>query len=41
MSSSYNIISSSNESTVVSEYKPETKRQESYQTEAQLEAEFE
>lgn len=36
----FNIVAQSNESTVVSEYKPETKRSEAYQSEAELEREF-
>ena len=40
MSSSYNIIISTSESTVVSEYEPQTKRSDAYQSEAALEAAF-
>ena len=40
MSSSYNIIISTPESTVVSEYEPQTKRSDAYQSEAALEAAF-
>lgn len=40
MDSTYNIVLSSNESTVVTEYIPEKKRSEAYQSEAALEAEF-
>ena len=36
----FNIITESNESTVVTEYTPVEKNAKSYQTEAQLEAEF-
>lgn len=36
----FNIVAQSSESTVVSEYKPEVKRSESYQSEAELEKEF-
>ena len=36
----FNIVAQSNESTVVSEYKPEVKRSEAYQSEAELEKEF-
>lgn len=38
--SKYNIIASSNESTVVSEYTPETNRATGYQSEADMEKEF-
>ncbi len=38
--STYNIIASSNESTVVTEYIPESKRSDSYQSEAELESEL-
>lgn len=38
--STYNIISSGNESTVVTEYIPEEKKSTSYQSEAELEKEF-
>ncbi len=38
--STYNIIASTPESTVVAEYTPETRRSESYQSEAALEREF-
>ena len=38
--SEFNIVLASNESTVVSEYTPEGKRSESYQSEAELEKEF-
>lgn len=37
MTSSYNIVASTNQSTVVSEYIPETKKSDSYQSEAELE----
>ena len=40
MASSYNIVASTNQSTVVSEYIPDSKRSDSYQTEAELEQEF-
>ena len=40
MTSSYNIVASTNQSTVVSEYIPETKKSDSYQSEAELEKEF-
>lgn len=36
----YNVVSESEESTVVSEYKSEEKRSDSYQSEADLEREF-
>ena len=36
----FNIVAQSSESTVVTEYKPQTKRSEAYQSEAQLEQEF-
>ncbi len=36
----YNIIAQTNENTVVTEYKPEVKRADSYQSEAELEKEF-
>ena len=36
----FNIIAQSSESTVVTEYKPQDKRSDAYQSEAQLEAEF-
>ena len=36
----YNMVASMNESTVVSEYIPESKRSDSYQSEADLEKEF-
>lgn len=36
----FNIVAQSTESTVVTEYKPQDKRSEAYQSEAQLEAEF-
>lgn len=36
----FNIVAQSNESTVVTEYKPQEKRSEAYQSEAQLEQEF-
>lgn len=36
----FNIVAQSSESTVVTEYKPQNKRSEAYQSEAQLEAEF-
>lgn len=36
----FNIVSQSSESTVVSEYKPQAKRSEAYQSEAELEQEF-
>lgn len=38
--STYNLIASNDQCTVVSEYKPETKRSDAYQSEAALEAEF-
>ena len=38
--STYNIILSSNESTVVAEYEPQVKRSDSYQSEAALEQAF-
>ncbi len=38
--SSYNIVASTNESTVVAEYIPETSRSDAYQSEAALEREF-
>ena len=38
--STYNIVASSNESTVVSEYKPEVRHVDSYQSEDDLEKEF-
>lgn len=38
--STYNIVASGNESTVVTEYIPEDRRSDSYQSEADLEAEF-
>ena len=36
----FNIVAQSNESTVVTEYKPQAKRSEAYQSEAELEREF-
>ena len=36
----FNIVAQSSESTVVTEYKPQAKRSEAYQSEAQLEKEF-
>ena len=36
----FNIVAQSSESTVVTEYKPQAKRSEAYQSEAQLEQEF-
>ncbi len=36
----FNIVAESSDSTVVTEYKPETKRSEGYQSEAELEQEF-
>ena len=36
----FNIVAQSSESTVVTEYKPQDKRSDAYQTEAELEAEF-
>ena len=36
----FNIIAQSSESTVVTEYKPQSKRSEAYQSEADLEKEF-
>ena len=36
----FNIIAQSSESTVVTEYKPQAKRSEAYQSEADLEQEF-
>lgn len=38
--STFNIVASMNESTVVSEYIPECRRSDSYQSEADLEKEF-
>ena len=38
--SQYNIIVSTSESTVVSEYEPQTKKSDAYQSEAALEAAF-
>ena len=38
--SQYNLIAATGESTVVAEYTPETRRSESYQSEAALEREF-
>ena len=38
--STYNIILSTNESTVVTEYEPQTKRSDAYQSEAALEVAF-
>ena len=38
--SQYNLIAATGESTVVAEYTPETRRSESYQSEAALEQEF-
>ena len=38
--SQYNIIVSTSESTVVTEYEPERKRSDAYQSEAALEAAF-
>ena len=38
--STYNIVLSTNESTVVTEYEPQTKRSDAYQSEATLEAAF-
>ena len=38
--SQYNFIAATTESTVVAEYTPETRRSESYQSEAALEREF-
>lgn len=35
--STYNIVAQSTESTVVTEYKPQTKRSDAYQSEAELE----
>lgn len=40
MSSTYNIVLSTSESTVVTEYTPEQKRSDAYQSEAALEREF-
>ncbi len=40
MTSSYNIVASTNQSTVVSEYTPDTQKSDSFQSEAELEAEF-
>lgn len=40
MTSSYNIVASTNQSTVVSEYIPDEKRATAYQSEAELENEF-
>ena len=36
----YNVVSASDESTVITEYKPSAKRSDSYQSEADLEREF-
>ena len=36
----FNIVAQSSESTVVTEYKPQAKRSEAYQSEADLEQEF-
>ena len=36
--STYNLVLSSSESTVVTEYEPQTKRSDAYQSEAALEA---
>ena len=36
----FNIVAQSSESTVVTEYKPQAKRSEAYQSEAELELEF-
>ena len=36
----FNIVSESSESTVLTEYKPTTKRSDAYQSEADLEKEF-
>lgn len=36
----YNLIAASNESTVVTEYIPDTARSDAYQSEAELEREF-
>ena len=38
--STYNIVASTNQSTVVSEYTPEARKSDSYQSEAELEKEF-
>ena len=38
--STYNIVLSTNESTVVTEYEPQAKRSDAYQSEAALEAGF-
>ena len=38
--STYNLVLSSSESTVVAEYEPQTKRSDAYQSEAALEAAF-
>ncbi|MDE5599170.1 MAG: type I site-specific deoxyribonuclease, HsdR, partial [Lachnospiraceae bacterium] len=38
--STFNMVASMNESTVVSEYIPESRRSDSYQSEADLEKEF-
>ena len=38
--STYNIVLSTNESTVVTEYEPQTKRSDAYQSEAALEEAF-
>ena len=38
--STFNMVASMNESTVVAEYTPQTKRSDSYQSEAELEKEF-
>ena len=36
----FNIVAQTEENTVVTEYKPEARRSESYQSEAELEKEF-
>ena len=40
MTSSYNIVASTNQSTVVAEYTPEERVATAYQSEAELENEF-
>ena len=38
--STYNVVAASNESTVVTEYEPQSKRSDAYQSEAALEQAF-
>lgn len=40
MTNSYNIVASTNQSTVVAEYIPEERKETAYQSEAELENEF-